>query len=640
MKNDNIKNDNYYDTIMPFQPIINVGVLGHVAHGKSTIVRQITGIKTQKHANEQKTGRTLKLGYANIKIYKCTICQYFITRPSANQNEPECPKKCFEKSSEKCPEKSSEKCVDKTMKLVNHISFVDAPGHEFLMTTMLNGSAVMDCAILVIAGNEKVPQPQTQEHLIATQIMDLNNIIFVQNKLDLITKEEALENYDTIKVWLKGTCVEQRPIIPISAYNGHNVQRIIQALAEIRPCRQKRNPDKMPIFACIRSFDINKPGDSLVDLKGGVLGGTLLEGTLNVGDQIQILPGFILPNDLNSSDSNDEKTYQPMTCTLMSIKSENNTLNSVIPGGLIALCTDIDPHLAGHDMLVGSLIGKPGHLPPAETSITIKYFIFNTVKHLIKTLKTNQPIKITYLSRTITGKITNVAKKNIITVQLDEPVFIYDGCDKMSLLCEIQNQWKLFAVGKTINSSSNNTSSNQSNSNNTSSNDSSSNDLLSNVSSSNASSNASSNDFGSGLLPYTELLDQIADTCCLRKTQKRNSINIVPPEVQRQGGKRTLFKNFGTIAQSVGKTVEHFRRFISCEFATTADINEQNELLLYGIFNEGQFESLIRKYVREYCKCHECNCYITKLDEDARYDIITCLYCGRSRSLLKNKAHI
>lgn len=77
--------------------------------------------------------------------------------------------------------------------LRRHVSFVDCPGHDILMATMLNGAAVMDAALLLIAGNETCPQPQTAEHLAAVEIMKLQNIIILQNKIDLVKEQAALQ---------------------------------------------------------------------------------------------------------------------------------------------------------------------------------------------------------------------------------------------------------------------------------------------------------------------------------------------------------------------------------------------------------------------------------------------------------------
>ena len=90
------------------------------------------------------------------------------------------------------------------MQLVRHVSFVDCPGHDILMATMLNGAAVMDAALLLIAGNETCPQPQTSEHLAAVEIMKLEHIIILQNKVDLIKEAQALEHQKEISAFVKG----------------------------------------------------------------------------------------------------------------------------------------------------------------------------------------------------------------------------------------------------------------------------------------------------------------------------------------------------------------------------------------------------------------------------------------------------
>ena len=90
------------------------------------------------------------------------------------------------------------------MKLVRHVSFVDCPGHDILMATMLNGAAVMDAALLLIAANETCPQPQTSEHLAAVEIMKLEHLIILQNKVDLIKQPQALEHQKSITAFVKG----------------------------------------------------------------------------------------------------------------------------------------------------------------------------------------------------------------------------------------------------------------------------------------------------------------------------------------------------------------------------------------------------------------------------------------------------
>ena len=130
------------------QATINIGTIGHVAHGKSTVVKAISGVQTVRFKTEKVRNITIKLGYANAKIFKCSSVKClrpgnYRANGSATGDEPIC-----------------DKCGS-TMVLQRHVSFVDCPGHDILMATMLNGAAVMDAALLLIAGNESCPQPQT-----------------------------------------------------------------------------------------------------------------------------------------------------------------------------------------------------------------------------------------------------------------------------------------------------------------------------------------------------------------------------------------------------------------------------------------------------------------------------------------------
>lgn len=176
--------------IMSRQATMNIGTIGHVAHGKTTLVRAISGIQTTKHKIEKERNITYFLGYANAKLYKCPKCpdlEAYQAYGSTKEDQPKC---------EKCGER---------LELLRHISFVDCPGHDILMATMLNGASVMDAALLLVAANIQCPQPQTREHLAAVENMDLENIIIVQNKIDLIKEEAAKENYNQIKAFVKGT---------------------------------------------------------------------------------------------------------------------------------------------------------------------------------------------------------------------------------------------------------------------------------------------------------------------------------------------------------------------------------------------------------------------------------------------------
>ncbi|MFX0198076.1 MAG: GTP-binding protein, partial [Candidatus Hodarchaeota archaeon] len=137
------------------QAEVNLGLIGHVDHGKSTLVEALAGVFPDTYEEELRRGISIYLGYANADFRKCPSCE-----------EPEC--YTTEKT---CP------IHKKPTKLLRRVSFVDAPGHERLMATMLTGAAIMDGAILVIAANEPVPQAQTREHLAAAEISDVNHIV-------------------------------------------------------------------------------------------------------------------------------------------------------------------------------------------------------------------------------------------------------------------------------------------------------------------------------------------------------------------------------------------------------------------------------------------------------------------------------
>ena len=136
-------------------PEINVGVVGHIDHGKTTLLSKLTGKFTDTHSEELKRGITIKLGYAEIIVYKDG--ENYNTKKGTPQR---------------------------------YISFIDAPGHEMLMANMLSGAAIIDAAILIVAANEGI-KPQTREHFMALQAKGIKNIIIIQNKIDLVIKRKS-----------------------------------------------------------------------------------------------------------------------------------------------------------------------------------------------------------------------------------------------------------------------------------------------------------------------------------------------------------------------------------------------------------------------------------------------------------------
>ncbi len=396
-------------------PEINVGVVGHIDHGKTTLLRSLTGKFTDTHSEELKRGITIKLGYTEMLIYECG-----------------------EKFTNK-EEIDGKACVP-----VRYISFIDAPGHEMLMATMLSGAAIIDAAILVIAANEGI-KPQTREHFIALQAKKIKNIIVVQNKIDLTSKEQALKNYEEIKEFLKNTIAENSPIIPISAQQGINIDALIEELAKLKI--PEREITEKPIFLVARSFDINRPGTTIDKLKGGVLGGILKKGKLKLGDEIEIKPG------LNVKKPHGEMSYQTLNTKIISLHRGKESVKEVSPGVSISIETSLDPFLAKTDSLTGCLVSLKGNLPEISYKIKIKSRLFEEVLGIGEHRKVD-PIKIREIlmlsiNTTITVGTVEKISKDEIELSLNIPVLALKG-DNLGIARNIEGHWRLIGWGEVL----------------------------------------------------------------------------------------------------------------------------------------------------------------------------------------------
>lgn len=210
------------------QATINIGTIGHVAHGKSTVVKALSGVQTVRFKNELERNITIKLGYANAKIYKC--------------DNDKCPRPrcyCSAPSSKEDDFPCDRPGCSGRYRLLRHVSFVDCPGHDILMATMLNGAAVMDAALVLIAANETCPQPQTSEHLAAVEIMRLKDMLILQNKIDLVKDSQAKEQYQQIQKFTQGTVAEGCPVIPISAQLKYNIDVICEYIVKKIPIPER-----------------------------------------------------------------------------------------------------------------------------------------------------------------------------------------------------------------------------------------------------------------------------------------------------------------------------------------------------------------------------------------------------------------
>ncbi|WFD23521.1 eukaryotic translation initiation factor 2 subunit gamma [Malassezia equina] len=415
---------------------LQIGTIGHVAHGKSTVVKAISGVQTVRFKNELVRNITIKLGYANAKIYKCQDhkCprpQCYHSYPSSKEEHPPCP---------------VPGCNSK-MELLRHVSFVDCPGHDILMATMLNGAAVMDAALLLIAGNEPCPQPQTSEHLAAVEIMKLQHIIILQNKVDLIREQAAEEHWQSIVSFVKGTVADGAPIVPISAQLQYNIDAVNEYIVKRVPV-PVRDFTATPRLIVIRSFDVNKPGAEIDELKGGVAGGSILSGVLRLGQEIEVRPGIV------TKDTEGKIHCRPIYSRIVSLLAEQNELQFAVPGGLIGVGTKIDPTLCRADRLVGQVLGEVGQLPAIYTELEINYFLLRRLLGVksddkkqtkVQKLAKNEVLMVNIGSTSTGGRVMSV-KADLAKIFLTSPACTEVG-EKIALSRRIDKHWRLVGWG-------------------------------------------------------------------------------------------------------------------------------------------------------------------------------------------------
>lgn len=224
---------------MPETRQVIIGTAGHIDHGKTALVKALTGIDADTLAEEKRRGITIELG--------------FVFMPPASDE-------------------------------ARQIVFIDVPGHERLVRTMVAGAANLDAAMLVIAADEGI-MPQTREHLEILQLLGMKHGLIALTKSDLVDEEWLAATTDEVRNFVDGSFLEGAPIIPVSAVTGaglDDLRAALQTLAAQAETRRGGGPFRMPID---RVFTMQGFGT--------VIAGTVLSGQIKVGEQVQIYPeGF------------------------------------------------------------------------------------------------------------------------------------------------------------------------------------------------------------------------------------------------------------------------------------------------------------------------------------------------------------
>ncbi len=404
-------------------PELTISLAGHIDHGKTTLTKALTGKWTDTHSEESKRGMTIKLGYADLTFRKCPKCK-----------GPDC-----YTADAKC-----RICGSPTEEL-RTASFIDVPGHEALMTTMLSGASLVDGAILVISAKDMCPQPQTREHLVALDLLGVRNIIVAQSKIDLVTKDRAKKSYEEIKNFLKGTVAESAPIIPVSAQAEANIDILLEAIDTFLPTPQRDMKGKAKMFV-VRSFDINKPGSDIDILKGGVLGGAVVRGSLRVGDKIEIRPGKKIKKQ------GGEISCVTVNTEIVSAFTGSQAIQDVVPGGSVALGTLLDPSISKSDQLAGNVVGRPDEMPPVIDKIRVNVKLLEKVvgteeQERVKPLS-QEPLLLNLGPMVTSGMVTKI-KGSEAEVTLKFPICAEPG-DKLAISRRVGSRWRLIGMGTII----------------------------------------------------------------------------------------------------------------------------------------------------------------------------------------------
>ena len=400
------------------QPEVNIGMVGHVDHGKTTLTQALSGTWTDTHSEERKRGISIKLGYADTSFYVTKEGEHYAKgkHPDGDKGKGD---------------------------LLRVVSFVDAPGHETLMAVMISGASIMDGALLLVAATEKCPQPQTREHLAALEIAGIENIVVVQNKIDIVSEERAIESYNEIKSFVSGTIAEDAPIIPVSAHHDVNLDILIETIEKTIPTPD-RTEDESGLMYVARSFDVNRPGSRPTEIRGGVIGGSIVEGSFSVGDSILIAPGRRI-------EEGGKTRWDPLKTTIEGIQGGGSTLKTAFAGGLCGISTPLDPLATKADDLSGQVMAREGELPPIWEELSLDLELLEKMvsgdegEGGIRPLQPNEMLMVNSATATSVGTVANIKGKKV-KLALRLPICAKEG-SRITLSRRVGSRWRLIGHG-------------------------------------------------------------------------------------------------------------------------------------------------------------------------------------------------
>lgn len=420
----------YTSFIKDQQPVANIGTIGHVSHGKSTVVKALTGKHTPTRSDEIERNITINLGFANLRIYYNEITKNF-------------------KYSEK-------RLQEEGYILVNHISFVDCPGHSSYTATMISGSKVFDAALLVIAANSQIPAPQTAKHTELLEFTNIQNLLVLLNKIDLLKDQATIDScIEQLSQFMSSNVIlKDKSVLPIVASQKYNIDQVLSFLANVenKSLSSQVNTDfKMQI---LRSFMVNPVGVTVNSMIGGIAGGSIQSGYIEVGDKVGIFPGTAT---LERIKGEKKWTIKPIFATVTSLKSENDELQIAFAGGLIAIGLNCDPGLCKANELLGNNLFKLSskniqlYCNPENYSSRVKIQFTKFFEGFL--VEEKMHIYIIINSKPIQCTVKSVVGSTI-SLKLEIPIYIVDIIS-IPLLTFVDGVIKVFGIGN-IESSTNN----------------------------------------------------------------------------------------------------------------------------------------------------------------------------------------
>jgi len=390
--------------------------VGSVAAGKTALCEFLTGRDTKKFSSEQLNGCTVKMGHASLRIYYNGTD--FLLNP---------------------------KIIPNGFRLIRHFSIADNPGHNSFMTTMVTGTSTIDNALFLISGKTGL-EKQTEQHMRCFKSTNISDLAIIVSKIDLVSTREYLDDLiDKIDEFMTEQDPDQiydPPIIPLSSIEKINTDFLIKYLVSSPYPKNIINLIDKPLnMTIIRSFDVNKPGTSIFDIKGAVFGGSIQEGFLTIGDVICVLPGIIEVLD-------GVYTYTPLITQVTSLRSDTTDLEVALPGGFIGVSTTLDPSYGKNNRMVGNIIVKINNKEDITNVCDVTNIIFvSDVTNLIEQdlIEDNDYLIVIHGSEQI-AKLVSISN-GIYKFILNRPLATIIG-ERVAILTKVGNTIEMVSYGK------------------------------------------------------------------------------------------------------------------------------------------------------------------------------------------------